>query len=105
MVKNPPSMQGIWVQSLVCELRSHTPWGNEAHRPQLEKPARCNKDLASAAKKEKKNSYLWGRTDSPCFTKAETKLERFTDIVQGHRAERWAEAGIDLVHLMTSLKE
>ena len=54
MVKNPPSMQGIWVQSLVCELRSHTPWGNEAHRPQLEKPARCNKDLASAAKKEKK---------------------------------------------------
>ena len=54
MVKNPLSMQGIWVQSLVCELRSHMPWGKEAHRPQLEKPAHCNKDLASTAKKEKK---------------------------------------------------
>lgn len=46
-------MQGIWVQSVVCELRSHMPWGNEAHRPQLEKPAHCNKDLACAAKKKK----------------------------------------------------
>ena len=54
MVKNPPSMQGIWVQSLVCELRSHMPWGNKAHRPQLEEPACCNKDPAGTAKKKKK---------------------------------------------------
>ena len=74
MAKTTISLQGIWVQSVVCELRSHMPWGNEAHRPQLEKPAHCNKDLACAAKKKK--SYLWGRTDSPCFTKAETKLKK-----------------------------
>ena len=30
-------MQGIWVRSLVRELRSHTLWSNYAHIPQLEK--------------------------------------------------------------------
>ena len=27
MVKSPPSNAGVWVQSLVMELKSHLPWG------------------------------------------------------------------------------
>ena len=35
VVKNPLPMQGTRVRSLVGELRSHMPWGNYAHAPQL----------------------------------------------------------------------
>ena len=29
------TIQGMWVQSLVRELKSHMPWSNRAHVPQL----------------------------------------------------------------------
>ena len=37
-VRNLPSMQGMWVQSLIGELRSHTLQGNWAHGSQLMSP-------------------------------------------------------------------
>ena len=37
-------MQGTWVRSLVGELRSHIPWGNEACQPQLQNPHAAAKD-------------------------------------------------------------
>ena len=33
VVKNPPSKEGTWVPSLVRELRSHMPWGNQSWVP------------------------------------------------------------------------
>ena len=71
------SMQGTWVWSLVRELRSHMPWGNQACTPQLpsphasarEKPVHGNKgvripqltpDTAKQIKKDflKKKNFL-----------------------------------------------
>ena len=53
VVKNPLPMQGIQVQSLVGELRSHILRGNQAWVPQLEKPTHCNKPLRYTLQLEK----------------------------------------------------
>ena len=43
-------MQGTWVQSLVRELRSHMPWGNEDRQPQLMSPCTTVKSLREAGR-------------------------------------------------------
>ena len=37
-------MQGMWLWSLVREIKSHMPWRNWAHKPQLESPCAATKD-------------------------------------------------------------
>ena len=51
-------MQGTWVRSLVGELRSHMPWGNEAHMSPLLSPhalePACHNERSCVKKKKKK---------------------------------------------------
>ena len=51
-------MQRMWVQSLVGELRSHVLQSNQAHVPQLEKPANQNEKSAAAPKKRRGSQML-----------------------------------------------
>ena len=44
VVKNPPSNAGDAGWSLVDELRSHVPPGNQAHAPQLESPRAATRE-------------------------------------------------------------
>ena len=46
------SMQKTWVPSVVEKLRSHTLWGNKAHKLQLEKPSHCKEDPEQPKKKK-----------------------------------------------------
>ena len=38
VVKNPPAKQGMWIPSLVVEVRAYMPQSNKAHTPQLRSP-------------------------------------------------------------------
>ena len=52
-------MQNTRIQSLVQELRSHMPLGNEARAPQQKIPHATTKTQHSQIKKKKKLSMQW----------------------------------------------
>ena len=92
-------MQGIQVQSLVGELRSHILRGNQAWVPQLEKPTHCNKPLRYTLQLEKlpaapgEKPPRPGTRENPAMqqrpNKAKKKKKKFSHLENSGREDKF----------------